>query len=174
LQVGEVFIWQVRYIAGIPDPSGSESRPIRRFHLASTYHEGEKMGKGRVKLVLFASMLCLVVGIVAKLKADETSVETKRAQLVTAAKEAYKATDAAFRLNRCVVDEVYMWSRRLMQSEQLQGTNANAASEHTSRMHELHDYVLDLREKNPQRSLEHICLQTTYYLLEAEIGQATN
>ncbi len=132
------------------------------------------MAKGRVKVVVFASMLCLIASVVAKLMADEGSVETKRAELVNAAKDAYKATDAAFRMNRCVVDEVYMWSRRLMQAEQLQGTNANAAAEHTSRMHKLHDYVLDLREKNPQRALEHISLQTKYYLLEAEIGQATN
>jgi hypothetical protein len=132
------------------------------------------MANRRVQLVVFMSMLCLAVGVVVKLKADQTSVEIKRAELVKAAKDAYDATDAAFKQNRCIIEEVYIWSRRLMQAEQLQGANANAAAEHTQRMNDLRDYVLDLREKNPQRSLEHMLLQAKYYVLEAEIGQATN
>jgi hypothetical protein len=132
------------------------------------------MANRRVQLVVCLSILCVVAGVVVKLKADESSVEIKRTELVKAAKDAYDATDAAFKQNRCIIEEVYIWSRRLMQAEQLQGTNANAAAEHSRRMSDLRDYVLDLKEKNPQRSLQHMYLQSKYYIVEAEIGQATN
>jgi hypothetical protein len=130
------------------------------------------MAKRRTTLAALVLMLCLVVGFVAKLNADETAAEVKRAELVTAAKKAYESKEADFKNFRCLADEVYVWSRRLMQAEQLQGTNANAAAEHLTRMRDLNDFVLDLEENNPQRAGT-IHLQTKYYLLEAEIGQAT-
>jgi hypothetical protein len=131
------------------------------------------MAKGRVRLARFVTMLCLVVGFVVKINADEPSMEDNRAELVTAAKEAYEANESNFKQNKVVLDDVYVWSRRLMEAEKLQGTNSNAAADHTKRMRDLNEYVvLELPKRYPQRPVLLLHLQMKYFLLEAEREQA--
>jgi hypothetical protein len=130
------------------------------------------MVNGRVRSAMALTMSCVVVGLVVKINADETSVDARRAELVTVARKAYESIEADFKQNRVVIDDVYMWSRRLMQAELQQGTSANAAAEHTQRMSNLNDYVLEQMQTNPKWAGRKLHLQSEYYLLDAKLGEA--
>jgi hypothetical protein len=111
----------------------------------------------------------MLLAVAAKLQAEDgKAAPDKRAELIAAAKAAYKGADFDFRQNRCVVDEVYVWSKRLRDAEQ--GVNANAAADHAERMGALHAHVQEMFNTNPAfvgRSL----LATKYYVAEADVDQ---
>lgn len=118
---------------------------------------------------VFGVMILFVA--VAQLWAEERAAAGKNAELIAAARAAYEATDDDFRNFRCVVDEVYDWSKRLMDAEG--GANSNAAAVHAERMRSLHAFVKHLQEKQPQ-GVNRTLLATRYYVLEAEANQDGN
>jgi hypothetical protein len=120
------------------------------------------MTKGCWGLVVGVLAMCVVV---THSWADEQAAEKKNAELIASAKAAYAAADDDFRNFRCVVDEVYVWSQRLMDAEG--GANSGAAAGHAERMRNLHAFVQHLQEKQPQ-PVNRALLATRYYVLEAE------
>ena len=117
------------------------------------------------------STMSLVVAL-AHLRADERAAPDKQAAVVEAARKAYEATDSEFRQFRCVIDEVYVWSKRLLEAEQRHGANANAAADHADRMRKLDTFVLELQKSHPKHVVGNLLLATKYYVLEAEANQA--
>ena len=58
--------------------------------------------------------------------------------LAEAAEGAYKATEASFHAGRRSVEDIYRWSKRLMEAQLADGKHPNARAEHLARMAQLH------------------------------------
>ena len=129
------------------------------------------MTNSYLRLAAAASILFVILSSIAHLQADEGDAARRPADLVEAAKNVFEATQSDFEQGKCVIEDVHLWSERLMKAEQSLGANANAAADHTDRMRKLYIYMQDLVKANPARGVRSY-LNAKYYILEAEANQA--
>lgn len=89
--------------------------------------------------------------------------------LADVADRAYKAAVASHDAGRGTVEDIYRWSRRLMEAQQADGKHPNAKAEHLARMVELHGRVGALHRAAVARGgSEENYYATKSYALEAE------
>jgi hypothetical protein len=87
--------------------------------------------------------------------------------LAEAAEGAYKATSASYEAGRYTVEDVYRWSKRLMEAQQADGKHPNARAEHLARMAQLHKKVSALYFHASKGGDEASYYATMFYVLEA-------
>ncbi len=66
------------------------------------------------------------------------------------------------------VEDIYLWSRRLMEAEEQDGAGNAAVADHVERMRNLHKKVAALRQTGTKGGSERDFYATAYYLVEAE------
>jgi hypothetical protein len=124
--------------------------------------------------VILLSCISLVVGgswlYVTHLRADETEGlnSTPNQTLVGFAKEALVATEAAYFVNQASLEEIYEWSKRLMDAELLNGVGDDAVSAHLERMREKHRRAEALFQAGARGVSPKDYAAARYYLMEAE------
>ena len=87
--------------------------------------------------------------------------------LAGAAEGAYKATAASYEAGRYTVEDVYRWSKRLMEAQQADGKHFNARTEHLARMAQLHQKVSALYFTASKGGDGASYYATMFYVLEA-------
>jgi Skp family chaperone for outer membrane proteins len=111
-------------------------------------------------LVLLA-MACFSQG-------DEPQANQDIPEIVKEAEFALRSTDAAYNAGQATVEDMYRWSRRLMEAELANGSNKKAALDHVSRMRDLNTKVEALFKIGAKGGAENHLHATRYYLLEAQ------
>ncbi len=129
------------------------------------------MTKRYFRQAVAVSIPLVVVAFVAYLRADEGDAARRPADLVVAAKDVFEATKTDFEEGKCVIEDVHLWSERLMKAELALGTNAKAVANHADRMRKLYVYMEGLAKANPARGMRYF-LNAKYYRLEAETLEA--
>jgi hypothetical protein len=103
--------------------------------------------------------------------ADEACKPDNAAELVEAAKSTLQATIAANTAGRATIEEVYQWSRRLMEAEQAAG-NAKARAGHLQRMEHLYQSADGLYQAKAKGATVNKALASKFYFLEAQAMNA--
>ena len=88
-------------------------------------------------------------------------------QLVETATAAFKAARAEYEVGRGTVEDLYQWSRRIMDAELSNGAGA-AATNHLARMTELNDRVTALVGIGRESTDGTLATSAAYYVVEAE------
>lgn len=113
------------------------------------------------------SAMALMLFGVSRVSADTDGTRGKQSDITAAAIEAYKATQASFLTNKTTVEDLYRWSKQVMECERADG-NAKAVDEHTKRMEELHGRIEKYRQTGSPQGSEINYYSTKFYLLEAK------
>lgn len=87
--------------------------------------------------------------------------------LADAAEHAYQATEASYNAGRYSAEDLYRWSKRLMEAQQADGKHPNARAEHLARMAQLHKKATALYHTASKGGDEATYYATMFYLLEA-------
>jgi hypothetical protein len=96
-------------------------------------------------------------------------------EIVKAAQDALKATEAEYAAERAKVEDVYTWSRRVMEEELKHGTNPNAAGDHVHRMQKVAQKAEALYRKGSAGGSATKFHATRYYHLKARMeGKVPN
>jgi hypothetical protein len=111
-------------------------------------------------------LTCLGWLCISPAPAEENTVG-KPTTLAEAAEGAYKATAASYEAGRYTVEDMYRWSKRLMEAQQADGKHPNAKAEHLARMAQLHQKVSALYATGSHGGDEPSYYATMFYVLEA-------
>jgi hypothetical protein len=95
-------------------------------------------------------------------KGESDAVNLK---MVAAAKEALKATQAAYDVGRADIEDVYRWSLRTAEADHF---SPAAVTAHLALMKELHDRAATKAQIGAEGGEPHVVHATEYYLAEAE------
>lgn len=91
----------------------------------------------------------------------------KAKSIVVAADGAYQAANDRFFANKATVEDVYLWSQRLMKAQEADGKHPNAKADHLSRMENLQELITE-RYKSGVPGIDKFELSaTSFYVLEA-------
>jgi hypothetical protein len=103
-------------------------------------------------------------------RAQDSGAEDAKSKLVEAAKQTYMSIAAEYQFGQASVEDMYQWSRRLMEAEinSGDGRRLKAQTDHIDRMNELHKKVAALRANGVKGGSTPDYYATMYYLLEAE------
>jgi membrane-bound lytic murein transglycosylase len=88
--------------------------------------------------------------------------------LAEAAESAYKATVASYEAGKGTVEDIYRWSRRLMEAQQAEGKNPEAKAAHLARMNKLQQKVEARYMTGSVAGEASAYYATKFYVLEAE------
>ena len=99
--------------------------------------------------------------------ADQDRKPHNAPEMVETAKSALRSTMAAQLAGRATIEDIYQWSRRLMNAEQLAGI-ASASADHLERMDTLHKKVEALYKTASKGGSEDKYYASKFYLLEAQ------
>jgi hypothetical protein len=135
---------------------------------ATPKHFGiSKMKNNRFAVVGFAGLLsCLGWIWISPAPAEEGIVRAPKT-LAEAAEGAYRATSASYEAGRGTAEDIYLWSKRLMEAQQADGKHPNAKAEHLARMAEFHKKVSALYHTGSKGGDESRYYATMFYVLEA-------
>jgi hypothetical protein len=124
----------------------------------------------RHKRINLAAVVSLSMGMVclSHLRADDPEENQDVPEIVKEAEMAFKCTQAEHQFQQRSVEDLYQWSRRLMEAERASGTNKNAALDHVTRMRQLHEKIEALFKHGVKGGSETDFHATRYYLLEAQ------
>ena len=86
-------------------------------------------------------------------------------QMVTAAKEALKATQAVENVGQANVEDVYRWSLRVVKAEHF---SAQSVKDHAALMQHYHDRTVAMNRAGAPGGEEQTLFATKYYLAEAK------
>ena len=103
--------------------------------------------------------------------ADEARKPDNAAELVDAAKNTLPATIAANIAGQATIEDVYQWSRHLMEAEQAAG-KAGASADHLQRMENLYQSAEALYQANAKGATVNKALASKFYFLEAQAMNA--
>ena len=109
---------------------------------------------------------CISLLLISRSNADEEAKPDL--SLVEAADLAWKSTKAEFAAGQRDVEELYQWSRRLMDAELAAG-ETGARKDHLSRMRDLYHQMDARYNAGAELGSERRVAATKYYLLEAEL-----
>jgi hypothetical protein len=117
-----------------------------------------------------AAVVSLSLGMVclSRLQADDPAENEDVPEIVNAAQEAFKSAQAEHGFQQANVEDLYQWSRRLMEAEQASGKNKKAVLDHVTRMRDLHARTEALFKTGAKGGSAFRYHATRYYLLEAE------
>jgi hypothetical protein len=101
------------------------------------------------------------------LLADKGAATPKTSPLAEAALETYKCASAEYLTGKTTVEDLYQWSRRLMECEVADG-KATALADHAARMRQLHDKMDKLFKLGLPPATSFKYNATKFYVLEAE------
>ena len=120
--------------------------------------------------LLSAVFLSICVGwfCVSLSQADEDKAAQPKSKLVLTAEAALEATQAQFQFQQATVEDVYIWSRRLLEAERANGAGQSALTSHVARMANLRKKVAALRMAGAPGGSPDKYFATTFYLLEAK------
>src|SRR4051812_15880141 len=99
------------------------------------------MKNNRFAVVGIAGLLCCLGWLCISPAPAQEGIVGKPTTLAEAAEGAYKATSASYEAGRYTVEDMYRWSKRLMEAQQADGKRPNAKVEHLARMAQLHQKV---------------------------------
>lgn len=125
------------------------------------------MTRHRMVVVTVIGLAAVAVWPAISLSESDRAGREKIASLAEAADTAFKATRVEYDAGLARVEDVYQWSLRLMETEQLEG-KANAAADHADRMRELHKRVAALHRTGGRGGSSRDFYSTQYYSLEAD------
>ena len=109
------------------------------------------------------AMVCLP-----RLQAEDPKPEQEKPEILEAAKAALMATQAEYQFGQADVEDIYAWSRRLMEEEIKHGANKKAALEHVIRMRNLSQRAEALFKHGAKGGTERKYQATRYYHLKAK------
>jgi hypothetical protein len=125
------------------------------------------MKNNRFTVVGIAGLLsCLGWLCISPAPAEEGIVAPPKT-LAEAAEGAYKATSASYEAGKYAVEDVYRWSKRLMEAQQADGKHPNARTGHLERMAQLHKKVSALYFLASKGGDEASYYATMFYVLQA-------
>ena len=101
-------------------------------------------------------------------RGQQSAPAAANSKLLDAAKATLKAMQADYEVGRATVEDIYRWSKRVMEAEQQAGVE-QAAKDHLARMRELHDGTVAKRERGREGGEARNYQATAYYLAEAQI-----
>jgi hypothetical protein len=127
------------------------------------------MGRKRFDVAVIVSALLGIVCI-SQLQADDPkATDDIPAEMVKAANSALRATMAQYEFQQSSAEDVYQWSRRLMEAEIADGKNKNdAALDHLKRMRQMYQKAEALFKAGAKGGTENRFHATHYYFLEAQ------
>lgn len=102
-----------------------------------------------------------------RINADQIRKPQNAPEMVETAKNALRSTMAAQLAGRATIEDIYQWSRRLMDAELVAGT-ATASADHLERMDTLHKKVEALYKTASKGGSEDKYHASKFYLLEAQ------
>jgi hypothetical protein len=138
----------------------------RRF--AKPNHSGVlKMRSDRFTMLGIAGFVACLGWLCISPAASEEGFVAPPKTLAEAAEGAYKATAASYEAGRYTVEDMYRWSKRLMESQQANGKHPTAKAEHLARMAQLHQKVSALYATGSHGGDEPSYYATMFYALEA-------
>jgi hypothetical protein len=105
---------------------------------------------------------------VSQSRAEKEQERKPRSKLAEAAAAALIATQAQKEFQQATVDDVYQWSRRLMEAEQQDSEGEAAIKRHLIRMRRLYEKTEALFKKGARGGAANHFHATKYYFLEAE------
>lgn len=111
---------------------------------------------------LFVMALLICSGDAAPELGKQAGVNQK---MIAAAREALKATEAIVEVDRASYEDVYRWSRRVVEAEDF---SPEAIKDHITLMRELHARVAARAKRGLENGDPRILHATEYYLAEAE------
>lgn len=100
--------------------------------------------------------------------ADDTEPNPAKSALVTAAKAALEATQTEYEVGQSSAEEIYVWSKRLMEAELASGADRSSAMQHVTRMKSLFERVATLARVGAAGGEASTVAATTYYFEEAK------
>jgi hypothetical protein len=115
-----------------------------------------------------AFAVCLVCLFNCFSQAQEGKAIKPSPALAQAANEAYKSSLAAYLNGHATCEDVYQWSRRIMDAELASGTPNSAVADHLTRMKDLHEIVTAKFKQGSADTSKPAVDATNFYLLEAE------
>jgi hypothetical protein len=115
--------------------------------------------------------ICGVWSCASRLRAEADKPGRPKSNLAQAADAALKATEAQYAFQQASVEDVYLWSRRLMEAEMQEGAGNKAIADHVARMQNLHAKVAALFKAGVVGGSEDRFYATAYYLEEAKLMQ---
>jgi hypothetical protein len=92
--------------------------------------------------------------------------------IAEAAEAAYRATSASYEAGRGTAEDIYLWSKRLMEAQQADGKHPNAKAEHLARMAQFYQKVSALYATGSKGGDESRYYATMFYLLEARADKS--
>lgn len=129
----------------------------------------------RHRFVVFGAVVfavCLVCLFNCFSQAQEGKVIKPTSALAQAANEAYKSSLAAYLDGHATCEDIYQWSRRIMDAELSSGTPNSAVADHLARMKDLHEIVTAKLKQGSADTSKAAIDATNFYLLEAAAMQA--
>jgi hypothetical protein len=104
-------------------------------------------------------------------RADGDKPGRPKSKLAQAADAALKATEAQYMFQQASVEDMHLWSRRLMEAEMQEGAGKEAIADHLGRMQKLHTKVAALYQTGVKGGSEDKFYATAFYLEEAKLMQ---
>jgi hypothetical protein len=126
------------------------------------------MNAKRLVIVCGAAFISVLTSLAAsQLLADKGAAKPIKSPLTEAAWEAYKCTSADSVVGKAGVEDLYRWSKRVMECESVDGFRT-ATADHAARMREMHaKYDMLAKAGRPPGSAFALAA-TEFYLIEAE------
>jgi hypothetical protein len=119
-------------------------------------------------LLVGAGAAAFVMVCLSHMQAEDPKPAQEKLGLVQAAEGALRATQAEYQSGQASAEDVYTWSRRLMEEELKHGTNQNAARDHVTRMRHLAEQAEALFKQGARGGSERKFQATLYYHLKAQ------
>jgi hypothetical protein len=128
------------------------------------------MPKFTLRPRLYAAGLASVgLILIAQVRAQNAAEQPAPSKLVAAAESAFKAAQVMYDVGQVDAEELYRWSRRLLDAQLRAGAGNDAALEHVARMRNLHDRIQILNRAGAGGG-ENLWLHATaWYLEEAQL-----
>jgi hypothetical protein len=119
------------------------------------------------KLATAGMMIGACVLMALPTSAENEEQNPVESTLVAAARAALEATQARFQVGQASADQIYLWSRRLLEAELASGAGRSVALKHVARMRELSDRAIAAERAGAVGGEPIAVAAARYYLEEA-------
>ena len=127
------------------------------------------MRRRRFVVAGVAALLSFLGGLyVSPMLAEEQFAPGKMPTTAEAAEQVLKGTQAHYEAGKATVEDVYRWSRRLMEAQQADGKHPKAREDHLNRLYALKAKAAVLYRSGSRGGDATEYYATTYYLLKDE------